>query len=240
VLEQIVERMPVTMGLGGAALFFVYLLGLPLGILSAVRQGSVADRVSTVGLFILYSLPSFWVGTLAILYFGGGKYWDFIPVQGLRSPGYEDFGAVQQITDVLWHAVTPIVLLGYASLASVSRYMRTGMLDVIRQDYIRTARAKGLGERAVVMKHSLRTSLIPILSHLGFMVPFLIGGSVIVERLFGIPGMGQLMFQAILTRDYSLIMGISTVTAIITMLGILLTDLLYAVVDPRISYGSKK
>jgi len=240
VLEQIAERMPVTMGLGGAALFFVYLLGLPLGILSAVKQGSASDRISTVILFVLYSLPSFWVGTLAILYLGGGKYWDLIPVQGLRSPGHEEMGWIGQALDVVWHAATPVVLLGYASLASVSRYMRTGMLEVIRQDYIRTARAKGLGERVVVFKHALRNSLIPILSHLGLMVPFLIGGSVIVERLFGIPGMGQLMFQAILTRDYSLIMGITTVTAILTMLGILITDLLYAAVDPRISLVEKK
>ena len=236
VLEQIGEALPVTMGLGGAALFFVYLLGLPLGILSAVKQGSLRDRATTLVLFVLYSLPSFWVGTLAILYLGGGKYWDVIPVQGLRSPDAQGLA----ILDLLWHAITPVVLLAYASLASVSRYMRTGMLEVIRQDYVRTARAKGLSERAVVYKHALRNSLIPILSHLGLMVPFLIGGSVIVERLFGIPGMGQLMFQAILTRDYSLIMGISTVTAVLTMLGILATDVLYAVVDPRISYGGRK
>ena len=240
VLEQIAERLPVTMGLGAAALFFVYLVGLPLGVLSAVKQGSVRDRITTVILFVLYSLPSFWVGTLAILYLGGGKYWDVIPVQGLTSPDHDSMNFLAQIGDVLWHAVTPVVLLGYASLASVSRYMRTGMLEVIRQDYIRTARAKGLGERVVVYKHALRNSLIPILSHLGLMVPFLIGGSVIVERLFLIPGMGQMMFQAILTRDYSLIMGITTVTAVITMLGILLTDVLYAIVDPRISYGGKR
>ena len=141
------------------------------------------------------------MGTLAILYLGGGKYWDVIPVQGLRSPNAGELGTLAQLRDLLWHAVTPVVLLGYASLASVSRYMRTGMLEVIRQDFIRTARAKGLSERVVVYKHALRNSLIPILSHLGLMVPFLIGGSVIVERLFGIPGMGQLMFQAILTRD---------------------------------------
>lgn len=240
VLEQILERLPVTMGLGAAALFFVYLIGLPLGILSAVKRGSLKDRVTTVVLFLLYSLPSFWIGTLAILYLGGGKYWDLIPVQGLRSPDHETLGFFGRILDVVWHAATPVVLLGYGSLASVSRYMRTGMLEVIRQDYIRTARAKGLAERAVIYKHALRNSLIPILSHMGLMVPFLIGGSVIVERLFGIPGMGQLMFHAILTRDYSLIMGICTATAILTMVGLLVTDVLYAVVDPRISYGGKR
>lgn len=237
VLEQIGERLPVTMGLGAAALFFVYLLGLPLGILSAVKQGSLRDRAATIFLFVLYSLPSFWVGTLAILYLGGGKYWDLIPVQGLRSANYESLTAMGRLGDLLWHAATPVVLLGYASLASVSRYMRTGMLEVIRQDYVRTARAKGLSERVVIYKHALRNSLIPILSHLGLMVPFLVGGSVIVERLFGIPGMGGLMFQAILARDYSLIMGISTFAAVLTMAGLLITDVLYVVVDPRISYG---
>ncbi|AKU91061.1 ABC transporter permease [Vulgatibacter incomptus] len=237
--EQLAERLPVTMALGGASLFLVYLIGLPLGVMSAVRRGSLGDRATTLVLFVLYSLPSFWVGTLAILLLGGGRYWDWIPVQGLRSPDYESMSAMGQIRDVLWHGVTPVVMLGYASLASVSRYMRTGMLDVVRQDYVRTARAKGLSERVVIYKHALRNSLIPILSHLGTMVPFLLGGTVIVERLFGIPGMGQLMFQAILARDYSLIMGITTVTALLTMLAILVTDLLYAVVDPRISYGKK-
>src|SRR5690606_13724100 len=143
------------------------------------------------------------------------------------------------IGDMIWHGITPVVPLGYASLASVSRYMRTGMLDVIRQDYVRTARAKGLSERVVIYKHALKNSLIPVLSHLGMMVPFLIGGTVIIERLCGIPGMGQLMFQAILARDYSLMMGVTTITALLTMTGVLVTYVLYALVDPRISYGKK-
>ncbi len=239
VTQAISETLPVTLGLNGAALLFVYLVGLPLGVMSAVRQGSLRDRVSTVALFLLYSIPSFWLGTMAILFLGGGKYWDAIPVQGLTSPDHESYSALGKLLDVLWHAATPVVLLGYALLASVSRYMRTGMLEVIRQDYIRTARAKGLSERVVVYKHALRNSLIPVLSHLGTMLPYLVGGSVIVERLFGIPGMGKLMFDAILARDYSLIMGISTTTAIFTMAGVLFTDVLYAVVDPRISFATR-
>lgn len=239
ITDQIKDALPVTMALGGASLFIVYLIGLPIGIASAVRRGSLGDRVSTVILFILYSLPSFWVGTLAILFLGGGRYWDWIPVQGLTSPDHETFSFLGKVGDILWHGITPVVLLGYASLASVSRYMRTGMLDVVRQDYVRTARAKGLHERAVIYKHALKNSLIPVISQLGMMVPFLLGGTVIIERLFGIPGMGQLMFQAILARDYSLIMGVTTITAFLTMIGILVTDVLYAVVDPRISYGKK-
>jgi len=239
VLDQIGDSLPVTMALGGASLFLVYLIGLPIGIASAVKRGSMGDRVSTLVLFVLYSLPSFWVGTLAILFLGGGKYWDLIPVQGLTSPNHDELSMVGKIGDMIWHGITPVVLLGYASLASVSRYMRTGMLDVIRQDYVRTARAKGLSERVVIYKHALKNSLIPVLSHLGMMVPFLIGGTVIIERLFGIPGMGQLMFQAILARDYSLIMGVTTITALLTMTGVLVTDVLYALVDPRISYGKK-
>ena len=239
VTQAISETLPVTLGLNGAALLFVYLVGLPLGVMSAVRQGSLRDRVSTVALFLLYSIPSFWLGTMAILFLGGGKYWDAIPVQGLTSPDHESYSALGKLLDVLWHAATPVLLLGYALLASVSRYMRTGMLEVIRQDYIRTARAKGLSERVVVYKHALRNSLIPVLSHLGTMLPYLVGGSVIVERLFGIPGMGKLMFDAILARDYSLIMGISTTTAIFTMVGVLVTDVLYAVVDPRISFATR-
>lgn len=235
VSEQLLERLPVTLGLNGAALFFVYLFGLPLGIMSAVKRGSVRDRLSTVALFLLYSIPSFWLGTMAILLLGGGNWLDWIPVQGLTSPDHATLSPLGKLCDVLWHAVTPVILLGYALLASVSRYMRSGMLEEIGQDYVRTARAKGLSEFAVVYKHALRNSLIPVLSHLGSTLPFVVGGSVIVERLFGLPGMGKLMFDAILARDYSVIMGVSTVTAIFTMVAVLATDVLYALVDPRIS-----
>jgi peptide/nickel transport system permease protein len=148
VAEQLAERLPVTLGLNGAALFLIYLLGIPLGILSAVRQGTFADRATTLLLFLLYSIPSFWIGTLAILFLGGGKYWDLIPVQGLTSSEYVSLSMLGRLRDVLWHSVTPVVLLSYASLASVSRYMRTGMLEVIRQDYIRTARAKAVSRRS--------------------------------------------------------------------------------------------
>jgi peptide/nickel transport system permease protein len=238
VAEQIGERLPVTLGLGAAALLLVCLVGIPLGALAAAHRGSTADRVTTVILFLLYSAPSFWVGTLAIVFLGGGHYLDVIPVQGLHSSDAEQLPALARLADLAWHAAVPVLLLAYAMVAGMSRYVRTGLLEVLRQDFVRTARAKGLPEGVVVFKHALRSALVPVLSHLSVLVPALIGGSVVVERIFGIPGMGNLMFEAILARDYSLIMGIVTVSALLTVAVLIVTDVLYAVADPRISYGS--
>lgn len=237
VASQIGERLPVTLGLGGAALLLVLAVGVPLGAISAAHRGSPADRVTTVLLFLLHSAPSFWVGTLAIVFLGGGHYLDLIPVQGLRSADAAQMGALERLADLAWHAAVPVLLLAYAMLASISRYVRSGLLEVIRQDFVRTARAKGLPERVVIYKHALRSAILPVLSHLSVLVPALVGGSVIVERLFGIPGMGGLMFEAILARDYSLMMGIVTVSALLTVAVLIATDLLYAVADPRISFG---
>jgi peptide/nickel transport system permease protein len=236
VAEQIGERLPVTLGLGAVALLLVCLVGIPLGAVSAARPGSAADRVTTVIVFLLYSAPTFWVGTLAIVFLGGGHYLDVIPIQGLHARDADRLPLPAYLADLAWHAAVPVLLLAYGMLASISRYVRAGLLEVIRQDYVRTARAKGLPETLVVYKHALRSALVPVLSHLSVLVPALIGGSVIVERIFGIPGMGGLMFEAILARDYSLIMGIVTVSALLTVAVLILTDVAYAVVDPRIGY----
>lgn len=235
VMERIWERLPVTLQLNVISIFLVYLLAIPLGIYSSTHQYSLADKVSTTVLFVLYSLPSFWVATILILFLGGGDYWHLFPITGISSLDAEQLPFFEWLLDRLWHLVLPVFCLTYGGLAYVSRQMRAGMLETIRQDYIRTARAKGLSENAVVFKHALRNSLIPIVTLLGFLLPAMLGGSVIIESIFTIPGMGQLGFDAILSRDYPVVMAISTIAAFLTLVGLLLSDICYAIVNPTIS-----
>jgi len=235
VLDKIVERLPISLTLSLISIFLVYLIAVPVGVYSATHQHSISDNIITVVLFILYSLPNFWVATLFIMFLGGGDFFDVFPIYGLVSDGYDQFGFWAKIGDRLWHLVLPITCLTYGGLATVSRYGRVGMLEAIRQDYIRTARAKGLSEKAVIFKHAFRNSIIPIVTLLAALLPAMLGGSVIVESIFSIPGMGHLAFESILARDYPVIMAITTISAVLTLAGILLADLCYALVDPRIS-----
>lgn len=236
VSDKILERVPVTLQLSIISIFLVYLISIPLGVYSSVRHESRPEKLLTLFLFVLYSLPSFWVATMLIIFLGGGEYLDLFPIYGLSSEGAEALGFRQWLLDRIWHLVLPVGCLAYGSLAVISRYCRVGMLETLRQDYIRTARAKGLSEKSVVFKHALRNSLIPIVTLLGMLLPALLGGAIIIESIFSIPGMGQLAFEAILSRDYPVVMGIATISAILTLLGMLLADILYSIVDPRISY----
>src|SRR4030095_8564345 len=236
VIDQLKERMPVSIKLTSISLVFAYLISIPLGIYSSTHQYSRGDRVLTAVLFALYSLPHFWVATMAIVYLGGGDFWDVFPVIGLATSGSDHWSLWQRLQDQLWHLVLPITCMTYYTLAALSRYMRASMLEVVRQDFIRTARAKGLSERVVVYRHALRNSLIPIVTLMADLLPALIGGSIVIETVFSIPGMGQLSFEAVLNRDYPLIMAIFTLSALLTLLGILFADFLYTRVDPRIAY----
>jgi peptide/nickel transport system permease protein len=193
----------------------------------------------TVVLFALYSLPNFWIATLAIVYLGGGDFWDVFPVYGLQSIGADGWPWWQRVQDQIWHLILPITCMTYYTFAVLSRYMRAGMLEVIRQDFIRTARAKGLSERVVIYRHALRNSLIPIVTLMADLLPALIGGSIVIETIFTIPGMGQLSFESVLNRDYPLIMAVFTLSALLTLVGILLADFLYTLVDPRIAYEKR-
>ncbi len=233
----IAERLPVTLMLNVISIFLAYIIAIPLGVHAATRGGTVEERSITVVLFILYSLPSFWVAYILIYFLAGGQHWNIFPVGGLHSIAYgEAMGAWKGFWDLMWHLVLPVACLTYGGFAGISRYMRSGMMEVLRQDYIRTAYAKGLSERTVVLKHAMRNSIIPIVTILAGLLPSLIGGSVIVETIFNIPGMGRLGYDAVLSRNYPVIMATATVSAVLTLFGILLSDLLYAVVDPRIKY----
>jgi len=238
--EKLCEALPVTLLLSLLSMGLAYMLAIPLGIHSAVRRGRPLERVITVVLFVLYSLPSFWVAMLLILLFGGVGHWDWFPIHGLASEGLENAAGWTWLADRLHHLVLPVACLTFGSLAVISRYQRTAMLEVIRQDYIRTARARGLGERAVIVRHALRNSLLPVITLMGLQFPYLISGSVIIERIFNIPGMGMLTFDAFLNRDYPVIMAVAVISALMTLVGLILSDLCYALVDPRIRLEERR
>ena len=234
VWDLIVERLHVSLTLSLGALLLAYVIAIPLGILSAATHRSVPDRAVSVALFAVYSIPVMFLGVLLREYLGVDA--DLFPVSGIESAASARMTALERIVDRLHHLALPLVALTAASLAAYSRYMKAGLLDIIRADFVRTARAKGLSEFVVVVKHAARNGLIPIITLLGASLPVLIGGSVIVERIFGIDGMGKLVLESVRQRDYAVIMGLNVLTAILTMVGIFLADLFYAVADPRISY----
>jgi peptide/nickel transport system permease protein len=237
VWDKIVERLPVTVILELLSIAITFAVAIPLGIYSSVRKGTFLDRASTLTVFALYSLPTFWVGTLILVFLCGGDYLDWFPSAGLRSLDYDpNWPLWKRASDYLWHLGMPLLCFTYASFAALSRFMRTSMLENARQDYIRTARAKGLPEREVVLKHMLRNSLIPIITILAGILPGLIGGAVIIETIFSVPGLGQLGYQAVLARDYPVVQALFAASSALTLLGILLADIALALVDPRISF----
>ncbi|HMH53366.1 MAG TPA: ABC transporter permease [Candidatus Acidoferrum sp.] len=237
VLHKIGERLPVTLMLNIVELLIIVALAIPIGMASATRQYSVFDKVTTVFVFVGFATPDFWLALLLMILFGVELGW--LPISGLRSLNWEYMSGWRQHWDFVSHLVLPILVATFGGLAGFSRYMRQSMLEVIRQDYIQSARAKGLSERVVIGKHALRNAMLPLVTILGLSLPGLIGGSVIVESIFAIPGMGQLMVQAVFERDYPVIMGNLVVVAVLTLVANLLADVAYGLVDPRIRLGGR-
>ncbi len=235
VAEKIRERIPITLTINVLSMGLIFLVAIPIGIYSAVRQGSLFDRVSTVFVFTGFSIPTFWLALLLMILFGVKLGW--LPISGIGSLEYQSLTVMGKIADRARHLLLPVLLAGFTGLAGMSRYMRSNMLEVIRQDYIASARAKGLPERKVIYLHAMRNAILPVITILGLSVPELLGGSVIFETIFAIPGMGQLFYQGVMARDYPLIMGILTIGAFLTLLGNLLADVGYALADPRIRQG---
>lgn len=232
VSDKILERLPVTISLNILSMLLILSLAIPIGVLSAVYQGSLFDKLTGVFVFVGFAVPTFWLALLLMILFGVNL--DWLPISGLRSLNYEYMPPLAAALDLLKHLILPVTLAAFGGLAGLSRYMRSNMLEVIRQDYIVTARAKGLSERTVIYKHALRNALLPVITLLGLSVPGLIGGSVIFETIFGIPGMGQLFYMSVMSRDYPVVMGILVIGAVLTLLGNLLADISYALADPRI------
>jgi peptide/nickel transport system permease protein len=212
-----------------------------LGIYSATHPNSIGDQTTTLIAFILFAVPLVWSATMALVFICGGDFYYLFPPGGLESIAYSgNWPLWRKIADHTWHLFLPVVLLSYDGFAGLSRYMRSSMLDVLGQDYVQVARAKGLKERIVIFKHVLRNSLIPQVTILASILPGLIGGSVIIETIFSIPGLGQLGYESVLARDYPTVLALFTVSAVLTLLGILISDLLLAVVDPRIAFGRRQ
>ncbi|MCH8029545.1 MAG: ABC transporter permease [Candidatus Dadabacteria bacterium] len=239
VIDKIAERLPVTMTLSVISIFLTYMISIPIGIFAAVKRGTVTDRAMTFVLFVLYSVPSFWMAIVLIYFLGGGDHFDVFPIYGLHSQGAESFPFFKRALDFLWHIALPVFCLTYADLAALSRFQRGSLLEVLRADFVRTAIAKGLSGRVVLLKHALRNSLISIVTILASILPAMIGGSVIIESIFSIPGLGKLGFESILSRDYPVIMAISTISAFLTLIGILVSDIIYVLIDPRISFEGR-
>lgn len=216
-----------------AAYIFSIIIAVPIGVVSATKQYSAFDSIFTVFALIGISIPAFFFGLLLIKWFAIDL--KLFPVSGMTTTGSNNTG-LKNITDILYHMFLPFLVLTLSSLASLMRYTRTSMLEVIRQDYIRTARAKGLKEKVVIYKHALRNGLIPVVTILGLSLPGLFGGAIITEQIFAWPGIGHVSLQAISVRDYPLLMGFYTLLAILTLVGNLLADISYALVDPRIRY----
>jgi peptide/nickel transport system permease protein len=235
VVELIVEKLPNTLQLNAAAFFIAALLGIPIGLWSATRSGRPAERASAVMFFLLYSLPSFWVALLLMQFFSVRL--GVLPLFGMSSDEYLELGMGGRIADRLRHMVLPVVTLMYAQLAIFARFSKAALTDVIRQDFITAARARGAGEVVVMWRHAFRNALMPLITLLGLTIPYLISGSVIVEQIFQWDGVGLLYFDAILTRDYPVVMGLTVATAIITLLASVLADILYAFADPRVRLG---
>lgn len=235
VTDKIAERIPITLSLNVIALVLEFGLAVPIGILAAIRRDTLLDKGITVFVFVGFAVPTFWLALLMMYLFGVKLGW--LPISGLHSLGSEQLGTIPRFLDLAKHLILPIGIMTFGSLAGLSRYMRSTMLEVIRQDYITTARAKGLPERTVILRHALRNALLPAITILGFSLPALIGGSVIFETIFAIPGMGQLFYAGVMARDYPLIMGILVIGAFLTLIGNLLADICYSLADPRIRHG---
>ncbi|MEI6234314.1 MAG: ABC transporter permease [Planctomycetota bacterium] len=236
VWELLADAIPVTLLFNTLTLFFIYLFAIPLGVYSATHQGTKADKFATIVLFMLYSMPNFWFGLLVIKFVVWLPPNFRLPIQGIHPPNSNQLTFLEWFSACSRYFVLPLIVMSYSSFSGMSRYMRSGMIDTIRSDYVRTARAKGLREFIVVYKHALRNSLIPIITLLGSELPALFSGSVIVETLFGIPGMGKLAFEALLARDYTVLMADLTLVAVMVMFGFMVSDILYKVADPRISF----
>jgi len=232
VTDKIWETIPITLIIDLLSLIIIFIIAIPLGVYSATRQYSLFDKLSTVGVFIGFSMPDFWLALLLLILFGVHLGW--LPISGIQSIDVSEMSSMQRFFDWIKHLILPVGITAFGGLASLSRYSRSSMLEVIRQDYVKTAYAKGLKEHEVVFKHALRNALLPIVTILGLSIPGLIGGSVIFEMIFSIPGMGRLFFSSIIARDYPTIMGILTMVAVLTLIGNLIADISYALVDPRI------
>ncbi len=238
VIDVIVRKMPVSIQFGVASFLLSYLVCIPLGILKAVKNGEKFDTVSSVMLFMGYSTPSFMLAILLIVLFGGGSFFDWFPINGLVSDGYESLDFWGKISDRVSHFVLPLTCYMIGSFTTLTVLMKNSMLEEVKRDYVRTARSKGLPEKQVLFKHALRNALIPLATGIGHFLSVFFAGSLLIETIFGLDGMGWLSYSSILQRDYNVIMGLLVIQSFLYLIGNIISDFLYVALDPRIDFGS--
>lgn len=232
------EALPITLMINLIGLAITLILAIPLGIIAARKYSGWQDRFITLFNFLGFSIPGFWLSLLLMYWLGVVNNW--FPISGLHSLNYESLDTWSKIKDSLSHLFLPVIIPSITGLAGITLFVKNGMLDVLHQDYITTARAKGLNERKVIYTHALRNALLPLITIIGLSIPGLIGGSVIAETIFAIPGMGKLFYDAVLMRDFPVVMGILTIGSALTLIGNLLADVMYAWADPRVRRGVAK
>lgn len=236
VLDVIIQKLPVSLTFGVFTFLAVYLISIPLGVYKAIRDGTKFDAFSSIALFVGYSIPSFALGIILIVLFCGGSFFDWFPLQGLYSDDFEDLSLGGKIIDYLHHIVLPLTAYIVGQFALSTMMMKNSFLEQISQDYVRTARAKGLSERKVHFKHVLRNALIPIATEIGEFTSIFLMGSILIEQIFGLDGIGLLNFESIMTRDYPVVLAIIVIASVARLLGVLISDLLYVLLDPRINF----
>ncbi len=236
VTEVIVSKLPVSIQFGVLSFILTYLVCIPLGVLKAVKNGSRFDSLSSFFLFVLYSIPPVMLGVLLIVFFAGGSYFNWFPAKGLVSDNYDALTIGSKILDRAYHFVLPLICYMINGFTTLTLLMKNSLIDEIKADYVRTARAKGLSERVVIFRHALRNALIPIVTGMGGFLGIFMAGSMIIEQLFSLDGIGLLGFTAALARDYNVLMALIFISSLVALVGRLLSDLLYVVVDPRIDF----
>jgi peptide/nickel transport system permease protein len=235
VWDKIAERLPWTVALSTISILLSLLISIPTGVLSAVRRAKRFDTLVGTGFLAIYSIPGYVTGMVLLVAVTHIPI-EWIPISGVQSDDFESLSLWGKIADLFKHFLLITICFTYPLLAFQSRFVRGNMLEVIGQDYMRTARAKGLSERSVIWRHGVRNSLIPLITLIGLMLPSIVSGSVILEVMFQWPGVGRLMYEAMTQRDYFTVMGVSTMAAVVVLVGTLLSDLAYAWADPRVRY----
>jgi len=236
VLDVLKQKLPVSLTFGIFTFFAVYLISIPLGVFKAIRDGTKFDAISSIALFTGYSIPSFALGIILIVLFCGGSFLDWFPLQGLTSDEFDEMSPIDQVIDYLHHIILPLTAYIVGQFALSTMMMKNSFLEQISQDYVRTARAKGLPEKKVYFKHVLRNALIPIATEIGEFTSIFLMGSILIEQIFGLDGIGLLNYDSIMARDYPVVLAIIMIAALAKMLGVLISDLLYVILDPKISF----
>ncbi len=236
VIDVISSKFPVSLLFGIASLLLTYIICIPLGVKKAIRAGGVFDQVSGIILYIMVSIPPLVLGIFLIVWFAGGSYFDWFPIGGIRSDEYASFTLMGKIGDRIHHFVLPLTCYVIGGFTELTMLVRNSMLDVIKSDFVRTARSKGLEDNKVYFKHALRNALIPVATGLGGFLRVFLAGSLIVETIFNLDGIGLLGYQSILSRDYNVIMGLTFISAMLLLLGNIMSDFIYVLVDPRIDF----